>query len=632
MDTLLLDDNGGGALVGECGNAHQGTWLVVKEMYLRALDIHDDPVLEVLDFRDCGAQTHLHLQLDRLPNLRMIYLPELSQGAVIHLFCMDVPRSLFIDGNVTELDADWQAGTLRLVSHKSAYENVRLLGHDAHSDDLYPSADKKSDGGALTFNPNQLSVVLNPSLLPASLRLSGEGTWMLPDASHVEQCVIDGPAKVSIEKASVLETLTIQSSGAYDVAGIKALATVKGAHNQLRETPSSRPPSSIRHAARKHLTLHGSVKALTFADAWDHVQLHTPHLTTLTLSWAKHVALHHCRALTTVSLPDGVPVECYGSVPHSLLNQARFFIDESTLAQCLTRIEAGEHGLLEGVLNVLAQRHTPHGVFYTLSTLVRLAKQGIALNALWQCRRALSGWQRLGGRKRKRLSLTHQDYQRADKRWAWQLPVDRVEEGFSADLHLWALCMPHCSDARAYRKTLLKEAQKRDCLVHLLRVATVEQGLPALVELATDVLVALYGQGEWARLSLPNAQAGVARYLPRLLRARDLTPLQTTALLNAIANLAPWTSLPALLAHQLAYKSGPTRALLMMLSRQSDEWFRWRMPGFPNNQHIATAKQQLLQLALVPASGARTLVKQMEQSAVIPEPDWMVDDGFLGDC
>lgn len=632
MDTLLLDDNGGGALVGECGNAHQGTWLIVKEMHLRALDIHDDPVLEVLDFRGCGEQAHLHLQLDRLPRLRMIYLPELSQGAVIHLFSMDVPRSLLIDGNVTELDADWQAGTLRLVSHKAAFEGVRLLGHDAHSDDLYPSAGKKSEGGALMVNPNQLSVVLNPGLLPACLRLSGEGTWMLPDASHVEQCVIDGPAKVNIEKASALETLTIRSLGAYEVAGVQALATVKGAHNQLRETPDARTPSPLCHAARKQLTLRGNVKALTFADAWDHVQLHTPHLTTLTISWAKHVALHHCRALTTVTLPDGVPVDCYGSVPHSLLNQARFFIDESTLAQCLTRIEAGEHGLLEGVLNVLAQRHTPHGVFYTLSTLLRLAKQGIALNALWQCRRSLSGWQRLSARKRKRLSLTHQDYQRADKRWTWQLPVDRVEEGFSADLHLWALCMPHCSDARTYRKTLLKEAQKRDYLVHLLRVATMEQGSPALGELATDVLVAVYGQGEWPRLSLPNGQSGVARYLPRLLRAQALTPLQTTALLNAMANLAPWISLPALLAHQLAYKSGPTRALLMTLSRQPDEWFRCRMPGFPNSQHIAAAKQQLLQLALVPASAARTLLQPMEQSAVVREPAWMVNDGFLADC
>ena len=56
------------------------------------------------------------------------------------------------------------------------------------------------------------------------------------------------------------------------------------------------------------------------------------------------------------------------------------------------------------------------------------------------------------------------------------------------------------------------------------------------------------------------------------------------------------------------------------------------MPGFPSSQAITAAKQQLLQLALVPASGARTLVKKMEQSAVIPEPDGMVDDGFLADC
>lgn len=632
MDTLLLDDNGGGALVGECGNAHQGTWLVVKEMHLRALDIHDDPVLEVLDFRGCGEQAHLHLQLDRLPRLRMIYLPELSQGAVIHLFSMDVLLSLLIDGNVTELDADWQVGTLRLVSHKAAYEGVRLLGHDAHSDDLYPSAGKKSEGGALTFNPNQLSVVLNPRLLPACLRLSGEGTWMLPDASHVKQCDIDGPAKVSIEKASALETLTIRSLGAYEVAGIQALATVKGAHNQLRETPDARTPSPLCHAARKQLTLRGNVKALTFADAWDHVQLHTPHLTTLTISWAKHVALHHCRALTTVTLPDGVPVDCYGSVPQSLLNQARFFIDESTLAQCLTRIEAGEHGLLEGVLNVLAQRHTPHGVFYTLSTLLRLAKQGIALNALWQCRRSLSGWQRLSARKRKRLSLTHQDYQRADKRWTWQLPVDRVEEGFSADLHLWALCMPHSSDAQAYRTTLLKEVQKRDGLAHLLRVAPTEQGSPVLWGLTIDVLVTLYGQGEWPRLLLPNGQSGVARYLPRLLRAKAVTPLQTTAILNAIANLAPWPSLPELLASQLVLHSGPTRALLMTLSRQPDEWFRWRMPGDTCSQHINVAKQQLLQLALMPASGAHELARVMKHNVMTSGHVQLVDDGFLADC
>ncbi len=607
---VTLDANGGGALVGACGNAEQGTWLVVKEPHLRALDIHDDSLLEVLDLRGCGEQAHLHLQLDRLPRLRLIYLPVLTQGAVIHLFSMAMPCTLLIEGRVSELDADWQTDTLRLVAGKAPYQGVCLLGHDAQAEQV---AAPSGDGVQcrLPAKNQCLSVVANPAILPARLHLSGMGNWVLTDASPVVHCVIDGPEKVRIEQASALETLTVCSSGAYEVAGLAALTTVSGNYPPLRETPEVRALPPGQYGARKHLTLRGAVTALTLTDAWGHIQLHTPQLTSLTLNRAKHLALHHCRALTAVALPDGLPVDCYGSVPPSLLHQARFFIDESTLAQSLARLEAGELSLLEGVLNVLSQRYTAQGAFHSLTALLRLAKQGISPEALWQCRRTLSTWQRLGGRKRKRPVLTSRDYQRADQCWGWELPADRIEEGFSADLQLWVLCMPHSTHAQAYRTTLLKEAQQRDALGYLLRVATTEQGAPALWSLTIDVLVALYGQGQWPRLTLPTAQAGVVRYLPRLLRAKGLTPVQASAILNAIANLAPWASLSALLASQLAHYPGPVRALLMTLSRQPDEWFRWRIPGFPRSPQISAAKQQLLQLALVPVSGAPEVARQM---------------------
>jgi len=97
-DPLTLDSSGGAALFGPCGNGDQGRRLVLEAPGLRALDLHDDSLLEVLDLRGCGGQHHLHLQLDRLPQLRELHLPTLTAGAVIHLFQPALPRTLRIQG------------------------------------------------------------------------------------------------------------------------------------------------------------------------------------------------------------------------------------------------------------------------------------------------------------------------------------------------------------------------------------------------------------------------------------------------------------------------------------------------------------------------------------------------------
>ncbi|AMD00291.1 50S ribosomal protein L11 methyltransferase [Halomonas chromatireducens] len=160
------------ALHGPTGNADQGRRLVLNELRLRALDLHDDPALEVLDLRGCGRQHYLHLQLDRLPHLREIYLPCLAEGAILHLFNLDVPASLTVHGRVREIDADWQKGTLRLTHRQRSWEGVQLLGHDAKPDDLVDPP--------LAF---PLNVVLSSELLQAAtmdgaLCLSGQGEWM----------------------------------------------------------------------------------------------------------------------------------------------------------------------------------------------------------------------------------------------------------------------------------------------------------------------------------------------------------------------------------------------------------------------------------------------------------------------
>ncbi|MYL23950.1 hypothetical protein GLV89_09145 [Halomonas alkaliantarctica] len=606
MGTLTLDDSGGTALQGATGNEQQGRYLVLAEPDLRALDLHDDPHLEVLDLSACGEQDVLHLQLDRVPNLREIRLPVLRGGAVIHRFTLALPRTLSVHGRVSEFDADWQAGSLRLCAEGAPWTALRVLGKGARLHDLalqhdFVAQERLASRGIAPIG-GPLTIVLCRDTLPERLHLTEEGQWWLADASQVASLVIDGPSRVHARKAGALETLTQLRAGRCEIEGAHGLAKVQGPAGQMRHHASQPPPQDVRHHMRKPLTLRGEMPSLTVADGWSDVQLHAPALTHLQLGWAKHLALYHCGRLDQVALPDGLPVDCHGEVPTPLLNQARFFIDEASLKQSLRRLEAGELSLLEGVLNVLSQRYTPQAAFHSLSTLCHLAEQGIALSELWQCRRTLIAWQRQQGRKRKHPVLRDADYLRADKHWGWELPVDRLEEGLNADLHLWALCLPASKDAQAFRKTLLKEGQTPSQLGYLLRAATREKAPEALVTLILDVLTALYRQQPWPCMHVPSKQSGATRYLPRLLKAAQ-SDAQRQAVMHAMVEMMPWKDVPQQLGALRAAYPGEARALIMTLSRQPDEWWRWKLSRHLfSREKMAQLRQALTRQALMPAN------------------------------
>ncbi|NOG30592.1 hypothetical protein HLB35_00255 [Halomonas sp. TBZ9] len=606
MGTLTLDNLGGTALQGATGNDQEGRCLVLVEPNLRALDLHDDPRLEVLDLSNCGEQDVLHLQLDRLPNLREIRLPVLRSGAIIHRFTLALPRSLSVHGRVIEFDADWQTGSLRLCAEGAPWASLRVLGKEARMHDLALQHEFAECPRLTSHSPirhsGPLTIVLSSNTLPERLHLSGEGQWWLADASQVTSLVIDGPPRVHVHRAVALESLTQLRTGRCEVEGADALTNVQGPTQQVRQQASQPPPYDVRHHMSKQLTLRGKMSSLTIADGWGDVHLHAPTLTYLQLGWAKHLALYHCGRLDQVALPDGLPVDCHGEVPTPLLNQARFFIDEATLKQSLRRLEAGELSLLEGVLNVLSQRYTPAAAFHSLTTLHHLAGQGMALAELWQCRRTLSAWQRQQGRKRKHPTLRDADYLRADKHWGWDLPVDRLEEGLMADLHLWALCLPQSEHAQAFRKTLLKDGQSPNQLGYFLRAATRENAPEALVTLMLDVLTALYRQHPWPCMHVPSKQAGATRYLPRLLHAAQ-TEAQRQAVMHAMVELMPWKKVPLQLGALRAAYPGEARALLMTLSRQPDEWWRWKLSHqLFSQEKMAHLRQALTRQALMPAN------------------------------
>lgn len=612
MSHLTLDSSGGAALFGEAGNADDGRRLTLDDQHLRALDIHGDRQLEAIDLSGCRADVCLHLQLSELPVLRHLFLPAGSEGAVVHLFALTLPPTLVIHGAVAEIDADWQAGTFSVRAGKDTgvWRGARLLGQDALPDDLSPNVEVEGE----------LAVVMNPAVLPEELALSGQTEWLIANAERVTQCTVEGSPRVQLDNATRLEALALYGLGSIEVrrAGVLTQAEAVPGEPALAKQEAAEGQES----AGSRLVVHGNTPELALTGCWGTVQLHTPNLARLALEHADRLALHYCRYLEDVSLPDDQEVDCYGSVPPPLLDRARFVIDEATLAQTLARVEGGETDLLDGLLDAMSRSETPHAVFHSLASLRRLAEKGVDPERLWECRRTLGAHQCRSSRKRRQPGLAEAHYQHADARWHWTFPDDRHDEGLRNDLQLWALCAPHSEAARRYDVTLRKAVYSKkghldqDKLVQVVRLATAESAPPAIAELALEVLARLYGQAVWSDTELNREHQGIVAYLPRLLSVDGISAVQHQAVLCATLALTRGDELARRAGELLRLAPGQTRALLMTLSRQPDAWLQrylteddWELalPLFLSRQmgpetvkRIQKVRQTLVQLALMP--------------------------------
>lgn len=620
METLTLDSSGGTALFGPCGNADDGRRLVLNDSRLRALDVHGDRQLEVIDLSGCRTDACLHLQLSELPVLRRVYLPAGGEGAVVHLFALTLPPTLEIHGAVAELDADWQAGTFSVRAQQRAWPSARLLGQDALAEDLAPNAGTEGS----------LAVVMNPRVLPAELTLAGDMQWLVANAARVTRCTVAGPPRVRLDDAVSLEALTLSGAGKVEVRRAAALEYAEALSGEpaLAKQETAEAEEEKKYSTGGRLTLHGNTPALSLTGGWGRVRLHAPNLARLALEHADRLALHYCRYLEDVSLPDDQEVDCYGSVPAPLLHRARFVIDEATLGQTLTRVEDGETDLLDGLLEAMARAETPHAVFHSLASLRRLAEKGVDPERLWQCRRTLSANQCRSSRKRKQPGLAEAHYQHADARWHWTFPDDRQDEGLRDDLHLWAICAPHSEAARRYGVTLRKAVYSKkgrldqDKLVQILRLATAESAPQAIAELALSVLAKRYGNDTLPGVNLAREHEGIVGYLPRLLSVPGISEAEHQAVLCATLEMTSGDDLAQRAEQLLRLAPGQTRALLMTLSRQPDTWLSrylddtayLPLPAFmrPRSgvsaqeaRQIQAVRQTLMQLALMPSSAAQ---------------------------
>ncbi|CAM3958266.1 hypothetical protein VRRI112168_07715 [Vreelandella rituensis] len=583
---VALDGNGGVALHGRCGNALAGRALVINEPGLRALDLIEADHLEVLDLRGCESPQPLHLMLLNVPKLREIRLPLSQSGAVIHLSAEETPRSLTLHGPVSEMDAAWPGGSFRIEAPKRPWKDVSLLGADAD-----PTALSNARESGLT-------IALDNHALSAAVSLSGPTDWLVVNAHSLRDLTLTGSGRVQVQGASGLCCVNVLNGHTLHLEDTQALTTVSG--------------------VGRDLVVKGKLRELTVQGRWEQVQLHAPRLSAMTLAQGKRLTLYHCRRLTTVALPNGIEVDCHGSVPPSLLGQARFYVDEATVTQTLERLLEGEIELLPILLEVLSRRSAPLGTLHSLLALKQLAELGFDPDGIWACRRELSAHHlqgKQGSHRNHKAKL--RALARADLNWRWNFPQDRVEEGWQADLVIWEICQGHNDTANGYIDSMLKGCEQEETLKRLIAYATRSQATPAVLTLMLQAMQWWISGPKGNSSETERLMEKESRLLRRLVatfKREHLQDTQRQQILAFITQTAPISALPTLLTSLMPHRPGMVRAQVMHMSRAPDEWFERRLRKFPlgvrrrhprpkpPNPRIQALRSQFVQLALMPAT------------------------------
>lgn len=616
---LTVDNTGGLILNGSHGNQDEGRCLALADPRLWALDLHDDPNLEVLDLRGCASDRAMHLQLDRLPALRELWLPETGRGAVIHVFQLQLPVTLTIHGRVSEIDADWQSGTLRSVRRGKPWHGVKLLGSDGQAD--FQSLNTEVPGSTSTLN-----IVLNPGLLTDTLCLTAPGDWLLIDASPLQAMRIDGPRRVDLRKAARLETLQVCSSTHVRGEGLDTLHSLDTGTGQHRAAADD--VATQTSPGSPGLTLQGNMTHLCLGDRWSIVQLRTPRLESLRVGWLDTLDLHNCSAIKLLDLPTGVHIHCEGSLPIPLLDAAELdldvaqvYINELTLQKAIEDLEAGDQELLPKILKILALGGARRTHFRRLAILLQLARKGLDLQAIWACRCTLLGLHM--PRRSEKTPQADSDRHEVDRFWDWNLPREHEDEGLQADLQLWALCQTDCPRAKQYRDTLIRlmASNSIDSLPHLVHLVLVDPRSKPLTSLLEEILLRLSRKSPRNLLHLPKTLAIQLPTLSQRLPQMDLQPKGRLAVIDICLSKAPWEHLGETIQRLFQIDAGYTRAALIRQARNDNDWLSSRIGGpFSTQQTIDSARQQLTRWALMPVREQLPGAADRDPALASPDP------------
>ena len=594
------DGAGGAAITNPSANVRGSTRLRIANPRLRALDVHKDPYVSVLDLSACFVEGTFHLQLDCLPNLTTVILPPSQQGAIVHLFSDTTLDAFNIEGPLAEIDACWQGGSTTL-RHPSAYwRSLSLL--DINQVARVNGGARASDHPIDTATPNDsLTVVMsNTPTNIEHLTCDGGGDWLITDASSLTTFSAERVNRVVIQRGRRLHTVTLGCVSEFRADGLHALSRICTTPNEpLAGAVSDQAPNE------RKLVLSGAMDSLSIEGSHTSITLHCDWLTQLSIEQVTLIKLFNTGRIREFSAPTGVAVECDGALPEPLVGIARFYIDESTLVSIIERLEAvRDEELLDSVLRMLPFTKGHHGTFHNLITLQRLAERGFDPEKLWQCRRRLFAMHQLS----RKSSLTHIDeleLQAADKTWNWKFPTDRSDEGYRADLLLWSKCFDHCQHAERYKYVLKREMQDPDALVHLARLVSNPRSDDRLHALFIGAVEAFHNDTA-CHDGDQESKLRISGLLTPLITASQKLGIPDTTVVLLIAlvmDWSPWRRLHPRLESIRRHHNAAVRTLLIQriaTLSASNHWLARKCTSIRNDDDLLNARQALMQLVLSP--------------------------------
>ncbi|TDT44562.1 hypothetical protein DES49_0673 [Halospina denitrificans] len=536
---------------------------------LKALDLVRAPELTTLRITQKAEHAPLHLMLQATPALTRIELPECDSGAVLHLADAKRPADLHIEGAVAQVDADWQ--TTRFLMERDGgtrpWQRVRVVA--------------PTDVEGLSPGAGLVIVIGHEGDETEKLRLEEGDDWLVLGGDQLQHIQINTAGRVRIQNAPALTAITGNAEQTVlDVSDARRLEYVSGVGQHI--TLRQQGPSTRR---------------LTIAGAWAEATLRCPQLEELHFPQAKALTLYYCERLKVVELPLGVPTECHGSVPDSLLASSRLFMDESTLSRHLEAVHAGDHSQVNVLLRVLAHRHKRGEVVSALRALRSLCEAGVDPAEVWSVRQELLARQLKRSKRKKSLGLTKGEYARATKRWDWTLPDDLAQEGLQADLAIWRSCRVHCDEARDYSSVLGNQCRSLPCLS-----ALVTNGIRAEAEPIDHQIMtrALQGMAE-APLSRELSQSAEGRALARrlewLVQTDRIDDRTHKAILDLMTAGLTVSKLAELFERLLARQPKEIRMRAIRLAYASDQWIQETFGIVANPRRV---RSRFLQMALTP--------------------------------
>ena len=596
----LEDGAGGAAITNPSAQARGSTRLRVVNPRLRALDVHKDPNVSILDLSGCFVEGTFHLQLDCLPNLTTVILPSSQQGAIIHLFSDTTLEALNIEGPLAEIDACWQGGSTTLRHPEAYWRSLRLLDMKQVAQ---ATCDAKASGNQLSAGTpdDSLTVVMSHNATGVDhFTCNGGGDWLITDASCLTTFSAESVNRVVIQRGRRLQTVTLGCVNEFRADGLHALSRICTTPNvPLAGAVSAHAPNECK------LVLSGAMNSLSIEGSYTSITLHCDWLTQLSVEQVTLIKLFNTGRIREFSAPTGVAVECDGALPEPLVGIARFYIDEATLVSIVERLEAvRDEELLDSVLRMLPFTKGHHGTFHNLITLQRLAEKGFDPDKLWQCRRRLFAMHQLS-RKSSLTQIDELELQAADKTWNWKFPTDRNDEGYRADLLLWSKCVDHCQQAKNYKFVLKREMQDANALVHLARLVSNPRTDEHLQALFLEAVEAFHNDtacdegGQESKLRISGLLVPLITASHRL----ELPDKTVVLLIALVMDWSPWRRLHSRLDSIRRYHNAAVRTLLIQriaTLSASNHWLARKLISIRNDDDLFKARQALMQLVLSP--------------------------------